>query len=156
MIQGVTAGCWRVAHTWVKECAYVFVQLFVCTCWYRQWRGGEMFVHATVCPCVLVNLNLKMKMHVCLHVHLLEGQCTSLTFQLRLSARTKAFLQALTCVNLLLTRRDSRGHMWVDRVLHDLLHDLSLSLRLHNLERSSGENKMRPQLNECPIIDQTN
>lgn len=37
MIQGVTAGRWRVAHAWVKECAYVFVQLFVRTCL------GEMF-----------------------------------------------------------------------------------------------------------------
>lgn len=86
---------------WVKEC--------VCVC--RQWRGGEMF--ANVCVCVLVNLNLKVETHVYLHVHRPEEhcsitQCAPLTFQLHLSACTKAFLQALTCVNLLLAIRDSR------------------------------------------------
>lgn len=107
--------------------------------------GGEEGRCLCVPLCVPVNLNLKMEMHMCWKEHCSSTQCTMpLTFQLCLSACTKAFLQALTCVNLLLTRRDSRGHMWADRVLPDLLHDLSLSLSL------SCINKMRPQLNECP------
>lgn len=72
-----------------------------------------MYASACVCVCVLVDLNLNMEVHVYLHVPLLEEdhcstvQCTPLTFQLHLSARTKAFLQALTCVNLLPAGRDS-------------------------------------------------
>lgn len=46
---------------------------------------------------MLVNLNFNVKVHVYLYVHLLDEhcfvtQCTSLTFQLHLSACTKAFL----------------------------------------------------------------
>lgn len=92
----------------------------------RRRTGGEMFVYATVCVCVcrsvcfsvpvLVNLNLKGEAHVYLHArpslrkHCSTAQCAPLTFQLHLSACTKASLRALTCVNLLLVTRDSAVH----------------------------------------------
>lgn len=62
--------------------------------------------------CVLVILNVNVKVRVYLHAALAEehcslAQCAALTFQLHLSACTKAFLRALTCVDLLLVWRDS-------------------------------------------------
>ena len=111
---------------WITQrCGYMGegVCNYLCVFVGRRQRGGGgcvcmpvclcSCVCVCVCVCVLVDLNLNMEVHVYLHVPLLEEdhcstvQCTPLTFQLHLSAHTKAFLQALTCVNLLPAVKDS-------------------------------------------------